>query len=76
MVQAIIELDDERNRVLNIIKAQHSFKNKSEAVEFIIDEYAQTANQPELRPEFAERVKKAERGRFVKADDFAAKYLK
>ena len=76
MVQAIIELDDERNRILNIIKAQHSFKNKSEAVEFVISEYAQIANQPELRSEFVERVKEAEKGRFIKVDDFAAEYLR
>ena len=76
MVQAIIELNERTNRVLNIIKAQRSFKNKSEAVEFVIEEYANMAVQPELRSDFVERVREAERGRFVKVDDFATEYLK
>jgi hypothetical protein len=76
MVQAIIELDEETNRVLNIIKAQRSFRNKSEAVGFVVSEYAEMAGQPELRLDFVERVREAERGRFIKVDDFAKQYLK
>jgi hypothetical protein len=76
MVQAIIELNDNANRILNIVKAQHNFKNKSEAVRYILDEYAEMSSQPELKPEFVERIKEAERGRFIKVDDFAARYLK
>ena len=76
MVQAIINLDDEANRILNIIKAQHNFRNKSEAVGYVLDEYVEMAAQPELRPDFVKRVKEAEGGRFIKVDDFAARYLK
>jgi len=76
MVQAIIDLNEDASRILNIIKAQHCFKNKSEAVEYIVEEYAEMAAQPELRPEFVERIKEAERGRFIKVDDFAKEFLK
>ncbi len=76
MVQAIIDLTDDANRVLNIIKAQHNFKNKSEAVGYVLDEYAEISSQPELRPDFVERIKAAESGKFIKVDDFAARYLK
>jgi hypothetical protein len=76
MVQAIIELNDNSNRILNIIKAQHNFKNKSEAVEYVLDEYAEISSQPELKPEFVKRLQEAERGKFIKVDDFAARYLK
>ena len=76
MVQAIIELNDNANRILNIVKAQNNFKNKSEAVEYILDEYAEMSSQPELRPEFVERIRKAERGRFIKVDDFAKEFLR
>jgi hypothetical protein len=75
MVQAIIDLSEDTNRVLNIIKAKHSFKNKSDAMEFVIGEYAEISGQPDLRPDFVERVKEAERGRFIKVDDFASRYL-
>lgn len=76
MVQAIIELNENANRVLNIIKAQNDFRNKSEAVDYIINEYAELSAQPELRPDFVRRVKAAERGKFIKVDDFVARYLK
>jgi hypothetical protein len=76
MVQAIIDLNDNANRILNIVKAQHNFKNKSQAVEYILDEYAEMSAQPELRPEFVERIKKAERGKFIRVDDFAKEFLK
>jgi hypothetical protein len=75
MVQAIIDLNDNANRILNIVKAQHNFRNKSEAVGYILNEYAEISSQPELRPDFVERIKKAERGRFIKVDDFAKEFL-
>jgi hypothetical protein len=33
MVKAIIEINKETNRILNIIKAEHELKTKSEAIE-------------------------------------------
>lgn len=76
MVQAIIDLNADANRILNIVKARHSFRNKSDAVGFVLNEYAEISAQPDLRPEFVERVNRAERGKFVKVDDFAVAYLK
>ncbi len=39
MVRALIELDDETNKILNIVKAKHSLKDKGHAIEFIIKKY-------------------------------------
>mgnify|MGYP001285719884 CR=1 FL=1 len=39
MVQAIINIPDKTNRVLNIVKAMYGFKTKSEAIEFIVGWY-------------------------------------
>ena len=33
MVQAIITIDDETNRVLNMVKAKFNLKDKSQAIE-------------------------------------------
>jgi hypothetical protein len=57
MVQAIIELKEHENRILNIVKGKYGFKNKSEAINFIISEYEHHFLEPELRPEYFEELK-------------------
>ncbi|HLC72053.1 MAG TPA: hypothetical protein VJH37_00560 [Candidatus Nanoarchaeia archaeon] len=39
MVQAIITLGKEEDRIINIVKAHHSLKTKSEAVNFIVSKF-------------------------------------
>lgn len=58
MVQALVNLNENTNRVLNIVKAKYDLKDKGEAIEFVVREYIETENEPELRPEFIERAKK------------------
>ena len=69
MVQAIIELEEHENRVLNIIKGKFGLKNKSEAVNFIIDEYEKELLEPELRPEYIEKMEKRQKEKTVKVKD-------
>ena len=71
MVQALIELDENANRVLNIVKAKLGLNDKSEAVKVLIDYYIEHEAEPELMPEFIKRIKKAERGKFVKVSNFS-----
>lgn len=40
MVNALIKIDDETNRILNMIKAKYSFKDKSETINYIAKNYA------------------------------------
>jgi hypothetical protein len=56
MVQAIINISDQANRILNIIKAQYGLKDKSEAINMMAEKYTESVLEPELRPEY---VKKA-----------------
>ena len=74
MVQALIELDENENRVLNIVKAKLGLNDKSEAIKVLIDYYIENEGEPELRPEFIERIKKAEKGKFVKVSNFSKHY--
>lgn len=69
MVQALIELDENANRVLNVVKAKLGLNDKSEAVKAVIEYYIQHEEQPELKPEFIERIKRAEKGKFIKVED-------
>ncbi len=58
MVQAIINIDDETNRVLNIVKAKFGLKDKSEAIDIMAQQYEESILEPELRPEYIEKAKK------------------
>ena len=67
MVQAIINVSEEKDRILNIVKAQQGFKNKSQAVELIAGIYASSFLETELRPEYVEKLKKIDKkGNFIK----------
>lgn len=56
MVQAMININEEANRVLNVIKAKYGLRDKSEAINLIVKEYEESFLEPELRPEY---IKKA-----------------
>ena len=56
MTQALIKLNDNINRVLNIVKAKYDLKDKSETIEFIVKKYIEYENEPELKPEFIEKI--------------------
>lgn len=74
MKQALIHLSEEANKVLNIIKAKHNLKDKSAAIEAVIEYYIESEGEPDLKEEFIERIKKAEKGKFIRVDDFAKHY--
>lgn len=58
MVQAIINIEDHTNRVLNIVKAKFGLKDKSEAINRMAKQYEETILERELRPEYIEKAKK------------------
>jgi hypothetical protein len=60
MVQAIINIDDRTNRILNIIKAKYDLKNKSEAIDLMAAEYEEEILEPALKPEYIEKLKRIE----------------
>lgn len=67
MVQAMINIKERSNKVLNIIRALHSLKNKSEAIDFVMKDYEEKLLQQELRPEFIKEIQEMEKnGKFKK----------
>ncbi|MBI4145953.1 DUF2683 family protein [Candidatus Woesearchaeota archaeon] len=74
MTQALIQLSEEANKVLNMVKAKHGLKDKSAAVEAVIEHYVECEGEPDLKEEFIERIKRAEKGKFIRVDDFAKHY--
>ncbi len=69
MVQAFIDIDERTNRILNIIKAKYGLKDKSQAIERMAEEYEENLLEPELKPEYVEKIRKIEtQGKFTKYD--------
>jgi len=60
MVKATIEIPERENRILNIVKARHGFKNKEQAFIFVIQEHEQNL-EPEIRPEFIKEMKRIDK---------------
>ncbi len=69
MVQAVIHISDHTNRIINIVKAKYGFKDKSQAIEYIIEEYESKFLEPELRPEYIEKIKKRQKEETIKIRD-------
>lgn len=58
MVKAIIDIKDHTNRVINIVKAKHGLKDKSEAIDLMALQYEEEVLEPQLRPKYIEKANK------------------
>ncbi len=56
MVQAIIDISDHTNRVLNILKAKYGLRDKSAAIDIMAEQYEENVLEPELRPAYARKL--------------------
>ena len=74
MVQALIDLDENTNRVLNVVKAKYNLKDKSEAIKLVIAEYIELEEEPELRPEFIQKMNQISMQKSIVVDNFARRY--
>lgn len=66
MVQNIFDIGERENRVINIVKAQHGLKTKSEALAVITGAYEDTFLEPQLRSDYLEKLKKIRKGNYKK----------
>ena len=58
MVQSVVNFGENENRVLTIVKGKYGLKNKTDAVNLVINKYEEEVLEPELRPEYVEKAKK------------------
>ncbi|MFH1174370.1 MAG: DUF2683 family protein [archaeon] len=66
MVQAMVNIGEHEDRILSIVKGKFGFKNKSDAVNFVISRFEEELLEPELRPEFVQKIQKLDRqGKFT-----------
>lgn len=61
VVQAIVKIGEYEDRILTIVKGKFGLKNKSEAINFVIDKYEEHLLEPELKPEFIKEMKNIEK---------------
>lgn len=72
MAQAIVSLGEYEDRILTIVKGKYGLKNKSQAVNLVIDMFDKELLEPQLRPEYADKLKgiKKQKGiRFKSIDE-------
>jgi hypothetical protein len=74
MVNALVQIDCDTNKILNIIKARHGLKNKGEAIQYVVNEFVEYENEPDLRPEFIEKMNTISKQKSIRVDDFARRY--
>ena len=56
MVQALIDISDHSNRILNILKAKFDLKDKSAAIDLMAEQYEDVILEAELRPEYVQKI--------------------
>lgn len=74
MVQALVEIDENTNRVLNVVKAQYGLKDKGKAIELVVQKYVEEEDEPELRPEFIEKIRQIEKQKSISVKNLAQRY--
>ncbi len=50
---------------MNVVKAKYGLKDKSQAIERVVNEYEQEFLEPELRPEYVEKLNKIRAGKYI-----------
>jgi len=74
MVKAIVNISEDANRILNIVKAKEALKDKSDAINLVVSLYGQEMLEPELKPEFIKEILKAQKEKTIKIKDFSQHY--
>lgn len=67
----MIEIPKEVNQILNIVKARYNLRTKSEAIARIVIECGGNILEPELRPEYLEKLKRIEKEKGISFKNIA-----
>ena len=66
MVQAVVTLEERQDRVLNIVKGKYGLKNKSDAVNLVIEKFEEAFLEEKIRPEYRKELLKVDAGKAKK----------
>ena len=65
MVQAIVKIGEYQDRILSIVKGKYGLKNKSDAINFVIQKFGNEILEPELRPKYLRKLRKIEKEKSI-----------
>jgi len=77
MVKAIVDIDVEANRVINILKAQYDLRDKSDAINEMARQYRELVLESEIRPEYLKKLARIQREPIIRIGsygDFRKRY--
>lgn len=77
MVKAIVEIDEEANGVINLLKAQYGLKDKSQAINELAKQYKALVLESAIRPEYLRKLERIRREPIIRvgsATDFRKRY--
>lgn len=77
MVKAIVEIDEEANEVINVLKAQYGLRDKSQAINEMAKQYKVLILESKIRPAYLRKLEKVQREPIIRIGDsteFAKRY--
>lgn len=78
MVKAIVQIDEEADKVLKHLKVEYNLRDKSEAINLMAKEFKRFVRvEPEVRPEYVKELMKIHKGKRIKigsVHDFEERY--
>jgi hypothetical protein len=77
MVKAIVQIDEEANKVINVLKAQYGLKDKSQAINEMAKQYKILILESDVRPEYLKRLEKIRKEQIIRigsVGDFRKRY--
>jgi len=78
MVKAIVEIDEEADKVLKHLKVEYNLRDKSEAINLMAKEFKRFVRvEPEVRPEYIDELMKIHKGKRIRigsVDDLKRRY--
>lgn len=77
MVKALIDITDNANRILNVIKATYSLRDKSQAIDMMAKEYEELVFEPKIKASYLKKLDKIAKERIIHVgsiEDFDKRY--
>jgi hypothetical protein len=65
----MVNISENANQILNIVKARYNLKDKSEAIEKVVMSCGENLLEPELRPEFIQRMEQVSKEKTIRIDN-------
>ncbi len=66
MVEAIVDIDEAANEVINISKAQYGLKDKSQAINEMAKQYKEIVLESEVKPEYVQKLKRIKKEQIIR----------